>query len=118
MDGVIVELKATCDRTGKTDTLSMTTQEAEVFGKNRQEKEAIAEQLKTELTSLPEDKSPDLIVAFRGKVVALAHINPKSDDALARLLHDVTRDSGLFPKPAVNKRKPAEPAVQEDTTTE
>jgi len=42
MTDVIVEMKVKCDRTGKVDTLSMTTQEAETFARSREVKQSNA----------------------------------------------------------------------------
>jgi len=54
-------------------------------------------------------------VAYKGKVVALAQVNPKSDDVLTRLLHEVTKNSNVFPKPIAKKRKSSSVEVKENT---
>ena len=113
MSEIIVELTAKCDRTGKTEKLPMSTDEAETFGKHRDVKSQTAATLLKELGSLSEGQMPDLIVAYKGKLVIRANVNPKSDDALARLLHEVTRDGDVFPKPATKKRKGTMGGVEE-----
>jgi len=112
MSNVIVELPATCDRTGKVDKISMTTNEAEQFQKLRDRKTEVAKAMLVDLAAVAPGDMPDLVVCFRGKIAITANVNPKSDDALARLLHEVTRDSAKFPKPPQKKRKAVDSAVK------
>lgn len=113
----IVKLEATCDRTGKTETLEVTIAEAQDFQTIRDQKSASAEKLEADLLKIPEDKMPDLILAYKGKVVILGNINPKSDDAMARLLHDVTRNGTIFPKPSVKKRIAKDSKVEDNNAS-
>lgn len=117
MSETVVKIDATCSRTGKTETIEIPLSQAEKFHDIRKQRETSAIALTKSLNEVPSEKMPDLIVVYKGQMSIRPNVNPKSDAALARLLHDVTRDETAFPKPTANKRKSKETAVEDNPTS-
>ena len=90
-----VEIPMTCDRTGRTERVSMTLEEAANVQKFASVKREMSETIETFLKGLPPEV-PDLVVMFRGKVVVLNTVLAGKDHTVLRLLHDLTQ-SDVFP---------------------
>jgi hypothetical protein len=100
-----VEVPITCDRTHKVERVKMTLTQAEEHKRLAIAKAGTAKEVATFLTGIPAKAVPDLVVMFRGKTVVLPTVVcKKNDNALIRLLHELTQ-SDVFPKPAVTPRK-------------
>jgi hypothetical protein len=114
---VKVQINATCDRTGKTDSIETTVTEATTFQETRDLRSAAAKALHKELQEIPDNKKPDLVVMYKSKICVLGNVNPKSDDAIHRLLREATKSS-VFPQPSVRKRKTKDSGVEGDVPSE
>lgn len=91
-----VEIPMTCDRTGRTERVSMTLEEAANVQKFAGVKREMSDTIETFLKGLPPEV-PDLVVMFRGKVVVLNTVLPGKDHTVNRLLHELTQ-SDAFPE--------------------
>lgn len=102
-----VEVPITCDRTGRVSKLTMSIDTATAYKQDVIEKEISASEIISFLRGVPTPK-PDLVVMFRGVVVALPTVVDKKDDvAVMRLLHNLTQSED-FPKPVSKPRKTVE----------
>jgi hypothetical protein len=98
-----VEIPLTCDRTGRTERVAMTLDEAANMQKHASLKKEMSETIEGFLKGLPPE-TPDLVVMFRGKVVVLNTVLATRDNTVLRLLHDLTQ-SDTFPETATDVRK-------------
>lgn len=98
-----VEIPLTCDRTGRTERVAMTLEEAASMHKHASLKKEMSETIEGFLKGLPPE-TPDLVVMFRGKVVVLNTVLATRDNTVLRLLHDLTQ-SNTFPENATDVRK-------------
>ena len=98
-----VEIPMTCDRTGRTERVSMSLEEAATVQKHAALKKEMSETIEGFLKGLPPE-TPDLVVMFRGKVVVLNTVLATRDNTVLRLLHDLTQ-SDTFPENGAEVRK-------------
>ena len=109
-----VEVKFVCDRTGKTDTIEMSLEKVEAFYKTQEAKIKATAAIKKELTALPAENMPDLVVYYRGKVVVLSNVNIKYDNMISRHLHEITNNDAVFPAVEVTNKRTRKNVVKED----
>jgi len=101
-----VTVAMTCSRTGYSASKQIPANEAVDFLQSlqvRMQKTREYEESVGQLTA--DDSTPDLIVSYKGKAVALAIVSSKCDSAVQRLLADLTRREDVFPAPVVKPRK-------------
>jgi len=112
---VTVNLK--CDRTGKTTPVEVAIEGAAALMNAVTKKQAMAENLRSELAKLDSASLPDLVICFRGKVVVLPYINAENDVVICRSLAAAIHREDVFTyDPAQVKRKPRK-VVKEDAPT-
>ncbi len=125
---VLVEVK--CGRCGKTDTRSLTLEEAQALSAKTDAKDAMSAELAAELNSILGDDHPDVVIAIReGEFYNIQTLDSLCDAPDAKrnkgcktrvdtLLGDIFMTNEPPKKKVVKKdpAEPAEPAEPEGTT--
>jgi len=99
-----VEVAVTCERTGRTERVAMTLEEAAAYQAALETKKACTTAVTDFLASLPPHQ-PDLVVSFRGKHLVLTTVAPGKDATVLKLLHDLTL-AEMFNSQSVEENKP------------
>lgn len=102
-----VTVNVRCDRTEKEKPVTVTASTVQSILTQVAAKQEAAVAIEAELTKVPQEKLPDLIVCFRGKICVLANVHEDSDPAVSRYLEGATNRENLFTvDPSKIKRKP------------
>ncbi len=108
-----VKVDFVCDRTGKKDTREMPLDEVDAYLKKQDKKGKYVQAINEQLSAIPEDEMPDLVVYFRGKLAVLGSVNPKHDNMISRHLHEITNHES-FPAVEVTNKRTRKNTVKEN----
>ena len=98
---MLVDVPVKCERTGKVTKVPMTLLAAADYQAKLQRQTDAAKDVEVFLSDLHPDACPDLVVAFRGRLLVLSTV--VDSPAVQRGLHLLTQHA-LFPDPSPKKR--------------